>query len=242
LVNELTLECQRISKSFGSLKALDNVTFRLEAGKIKGLIGPNGSGKTTLINAVSGVPYGPDSGKILFGGRNIAELKPRQICMLGIARTFQAAAFFPTLTVEENVLVGSKSIGAADDAVQEALRITGLSKKKSLEARSLPIYDLKRLMIAASLGMEPKLLLVDEPLAGLSEEETLEMINILKTINESGLALLVIEHKLGKILDLCHELLVLHLGKIIADGEPRKAIASPGVVAAYFGGEAYAES
>jgi branched-chain amino acid transport system permease protein len=162
--------------------------------------------------------------------------------MLGIARTFQAAAFFPTLTVEQNVLVGSNSIGAAYEVVQEALRITGLTKKKSLEARSLPICDLKRLMIAASLGMEPKVLLVDEPLAGLSEEETLEMIHLLEAINESGLALLVIEHKLGKILDFCDALMVLHLGKIIAEGEPRSVIASPDVVAAYFGGEAYVES
>jgi branched-chain amino acid transport system ATP-binding protein len=218
------------------------VTFKLNGSKAKGLVGPNGSGKSTLMNVITGVPYRSDGGTITLDGRNIEKLRPQQICRLGIARTFQTITFFPSLTVEQNVLVGSSSVGASHEVVHDALGITGLSEKKAVMAKNLAVVDLKKLMIAAGLGVDPKILLLDEPLGGLSEEETSNTLEVIKSINETGRALLVVEHKLGKLMDLCDELLVLHLGNVIGDGEPMKVINTEEVLTAYLGGERYAGS
>ncbi len=236
---EVRLECKNVAKHFGSLKALDNVTFALAGPIIKGLIGPNGSGKTVLLNSITGIPYGPDSGSISFGGKSIEKLRPTQICRLGIARTFQTLTFFPSLTVEQNLLVATA--GTNKDAVEKALGITDLGQKRSMKAGGLGVFDLKKLMIATSLGLDPRLLLLDEPLSGLSEEESLQTVAILKQINDAGIALLVVEHKLRKVVDLCSELFVMHLGKVIAEGDPSQVMNREEVLKAYFGEEEHAQ-
>lgn len=238
----ISLDVQNVTKSFGSLKALDNVTFKLKGAIINGLIGPNGSGKTVLINVITKVPYGPDSGKNFFNGTRIDTLKPSQISKLGIARTFQTIAFFSSLTVEQHLLVGVNSIGSNLEVLNEALKLTDLQEKKIIKADKLSVFELKKLMIATALSLDPKLILVDEPLSGLSEEEVLHMLKILKRINETGRAILVIEHKIDEIVDLCDKLLVLHLGKVIADGKPEEVINKKEVLMAYFGGVEYAKS
>lgn len=231
----MSLECRGVSKRFGALNALKDVTFELHGDKIKGLVGPNGSGKTTLVNVITGVPYRAEGGTISFNGRNIQRLSAREICRLGICRTFQAITVFPSLTVEQNVLVGAKSVGRNDNVVHDALDLTGLSQKKASFAAKLPLFEVKNLMIATALGVDPKLVILDEPLSGLSEEESVQTLDIIKKIRESGRAVLLIEHKLAKVLDLCDELLVLHLGKVIGDGEPRKTIQTHEVLTAYLG-------
>jgi branched-chain amino acid transport system ATP-binding protein len=234
------LEGVNVVKKFGSLRALDGVTFKLSGCKIKGLIGPNGSGKTVLLNVITKIPYGSDGGKILFSGKRIDQQKPSRICELGIARTFQALTFFPSLTVEQNLLVGAESLGKGHEIVQEALYLTGLRGKEKLKAADLPFFDLKKLMIATALSLDPKLLLLDEPLGGLSEDESAQTIDIIKKINETGRAILIIEHKISEVVNLCSEMMVLHMGKVIADGEPRKVVSQENVLTAYFGGKSYA--
>jgi ABC-type branched-subunit amino acid transport system ATPase component len=234
-VVRLSLECVDVDKSFGLLKALDKVTFKLEGSIIKGLVGPNGSGKSTLINTITNVPYGADRGKIIFNGRNIERAKPQEICKNGIGRTFQGLTFFPSLTVEQNLLVGSSAVGTSDEVVRNALDVTELSEKRHLKSSALSVFELKRLMIATSLSIDPKLVLLDEPLSGLSEEESNQTLEIVRKINKMDKAVLIIEHKLRKVLNLCDELLVLHLGKVLADGKPGEVIKREEVARAYFG-------
>jgi branched-chain amino acid transport system ATP-binding protein len=234
---EISLICRGVVKSFGALKALAGVSFIIEGPIIKGLIGPNGSGKTVLLNVISKVPYGPDEGVILFNGMRIDKLTPQQICRLGIARTFQTTTFFPSLTVEQNLLVGATSIGVGKEIIDKALNITNLHTKRDIKAANLSIFELKKLMLAAALAIDPKLLLLDEPLSGLSEDEIDEMLKIIQYINATGKALLVIEHKISELAEICKELLVLHLGQVIADGPPEEVINSAEVFSAYFGGE-----
>jgi len=224
-------------KSFGSLKALGGVSFSIEGSIIKGLIGPNGSGKSVLLNVISKVPYGPDEGVILFNGERIDKLTPQKICRLGIARTFQTTMFFPSLTVEQNLLVGANSIGVKREIINEALNITSLQGKRYTKAMNLSVFEVKKLMIATALALDPKLLLLDEPLGGLSEDEVSLTLKIIHEINATGRALLVVEHKLRELVDICKELFVLHLGHVIADGPPEKVINSAEVFSAYFGGE-----
>lgn len=231
------LKCESVCKSFGSLKAVNNISFKLKSGIIKGLIGPNGSGKTVLINTISGVPYHCDSGSILFNGRNIEKFKPADICKLGLARTFQMITFFPSLTVEKNLLVGSSSVGTDYKVVDEALRATELWKKRFIKAsRLLSTFELKKLMLASCLSVNPKLIILDEPLAGLSEEEVIKTLKIINDINQTGITMLVIEHKIKELVGICHNMFVLHLGKVIAEGEPEEVINARDVLQAYFGG------
>ncbi len=231
----LSLECVNVSKSFGLLKALDNVTFKLDGPIIKGLVGPNGSGKSTLINIITNVPYGTDGGKVIFNGKSVERAKPQEVCKIGIGRTFQGLTFFPSLTVRQNLLVGSYSVGAPEEVVRNALELTGLSPKSDMKSSNLAVFELKKLMIATCLSLDPKLLLLDEPLSGLSEEESTETLEIVRKINRMERAILIIEHKLNKVLNLCDELLVLHLGKVLADGRPLEVIRREEVARAYFG-------
>jgi len=231
----ISLICKNVVKRFGSLKALAGVSFSIERPIIKGLIGPNGSGKTVLLNVISKVPYGPDEGVILFNGKRIDKAAPQQICRLGIARTFQTITFFPSLTVEQNLLVGANSIGVRREIVNEALNITDLQDKRYTKAMNLSVFELKKLMIATALALDPKLLLLDEPLGGLSEDEVNVTLRIIQDINATGRALLVVEHKIRELVDICKELFVLHLGRVIADGPPQKVINSTEVFSAYFG-------
>ena len=241
-IMNISLELHRVCKSFGSLRALDNVTFRLSGRSITGLIGPNGAGKSVLINVITKVPYGPDSGEIFFNGVRIDVLKPSEISRLGIARTFQTIAYFPSLTVEKHLLIGAITSGVDRSYIDEVLELVELDGKRDVEAGSLSVFELKRLMIASALSLNPRLVFIDEPLSGLSEEEVLEMLDILRRINEGGRALVIIEHKIDEIIDLCERMIVLHLGRIIADGKPDEVTNDREVLMAYFGSGEYVRS
>jgi branched-chain amino acid transport system ATP-binding protein len=235
----IILELYNVCKNFGSLKALDNVTLKLTGTKITGLIGPNGAGKSVLINVITKVPYGPDRGKIIFNDTRIDVLKPTEISKLGIARTFQTIAFFPSLTVQQHLEVGAITSGVEPGYIKEVLDLVELGGKKREKTGNLSVFDLKRLMIASALSLDPKLIFIDEPLSGLSEEEVLEMLEILRRINETGRALVIIEHKIDEIMSLCERMIVLHLGRIIADGRPEEVTSNKDVLMAYFGSGEY---
>ncbi len=238
----MKFECIGVSKHFGSLTALDDISFAIDGPIIKGLIGPNGSGKTVLLNVISKIPYGPDGGEIVFDGQHIEKMKPAEICKLGIARTFQTPVLFPSLTVEQNLLVGLNSVGAGHDTLQEAISIAGLCEKRDVKGSQLSILESKNLMIATALSLNPKLVLLDEPLGGLSEGESIKTIEMIRRINETGRGVLVIEHKLRELVGLCSELLVFHLGKKIVEGVPAEVVKEEQVLSAYFGEEIHAES
>jgi branched-chain amino acid transport system ATP-binding protein len=239
-VVQISLECINVSKNFGSLRALHDVTFKLREGQINGLIGPNGSGKSVLINCISGVPYYPDKGEIKFFDKNIENLKPSERCRLGIARTFQNITYFPSLTVKQNISIGNFSTETEEKFTDYALKTTDLWEKQDYIASELSVFELKSLMIAQCLGMNPKLILIDEPLGGLSEEEAIKTIEFIRNINKNGITLLVIEHKIRELIDCCDKMFVLQLGQKIAEGNPEEIINNEKVINAYFGEKMYA--
>jgi branched-chain amino acid transport system ATP-binding protein len=231
----VTLECDKVVKSFGSLRALDGLTFTLQGEGIKGLIGPNGSGKSVLLNVISRVPYPPDGGSITFNGRKLDGLKPSEVCKLGIGRTFQTINFFPTLTVGQNLLVGSESVGTDARVVDEALKVTRLYEKREAKASALSVFELKKLMMASSLALDPKLILLDEPLGGLGEAEAAETLRIIREISDSGKVILIVEHRIRDLMGICDDMFVLHLGRLIAHGPPDRVVEDELVLSAYFG-------
>jgi len=236
------LEVIEVSKFFGALKALNRVSLSVEEGQILGLIGPNGSGKTTLFNVITG--YLPlTSGKILFEGKIISGLSPYKICRLGIARTFQTPKPFAGMTVYENLLVPMKflreDLKKAFDMKQEAVRVLeklGLVGKFSVFASSLTLYEQRLLELARALICKPKLLLLDEVMAGLNPAETAQIVNILREIRESyNITLFVIEHNLRALMNIADSIVVLCQGEKIAEGKPEVILNSSKVIEAYLG-------
>jgi branched-chain amino acid transport system ATP-binding protein len=236
------LEAIEVSKSFGALRALDRVSLSIEDGQILGLIGPNGSGKTTLFNLITG--YLPlTSGKILFDGKIISGLSAYKICRLGIARTFQTPKPFAGLTVYENLLVPlkflRKDIKKASDMKQEAIRILeklGLVSKFSAFASTLTLYEQRLLELARALICKPRLLLLDEVMAGLNPAETMQIVKILKEIRDDyGITLFVIEHNLRALMSIAESIVVLCQGVKIAEGKPEMILNSSRVIEAYLG-------
>ncbi|HSV49754.1 MAG TPA: ATP-binding cassette domain-containing protein, partial [Candidatus Acidoferrales bacterium] len=195
------LQCIGVSKRFGGLQALKNVDFTINSGEIAGLVGPNGSGKSTLLNLISGV-YKPDSGQILLAGQDIAKLPPYVICAKGVTKTAQTVQSFPEMTATENVLTSvlfneKKSTNKTDAVARanELLAFVGLSKDKfDFKAKSLNVVELRRIQLAKALATEPKLLLLDELLTGLTPKETDEAIALIKQINKQGVTVLIVEH------------------------------------------------
>jgi branched-chain amino acid transport system ATP-binding protein len=238
------LEVRAISKSFRGLRAVNNASFEIPEGDINGLIGPNGAGKTTIFNMIAGV-YTPDSGSIVFRGAEIHGLRPDQICAAGIGRTFQIVKPFAGLTVLDNVMVGAFLRSAsAQDARRQAAEIVeklGLGAKRDQPASSLTLPDRKRLEVARALATRPRLLLLDEVMAGLRPTECDQMVEVFREINRSdGTTILLIEHVMRAVMALAKHIGVLHHGEVIARGTPEQVVRDPAVLECYLGEEAAA--
>ncbi|HTQ82845.1 MAG TPA: ABC transporter ATP-binding protein [Pseudolabrys sp.] len=236
------LQVGGVSKRFRGLLAVDRASFEVEAGTIYSVIGPNGAGKTTLFNMIAGA-LAPDAGSISFAGERIDGLAPDKVCRRGIGRTFQIVRPFPALSVEDNVIVGALLHRThAEDArtqAHEILRRLDLYDKRAHLASSLTLPERKRLEVARALATDPKLLLLDEVMAGLRPTETDRMVAILRGLNrESGLTVLLIEHVMRAVMALAGRVLVLHHGAIIAEGTPSEVVRDRAVIDSYLGVEA----
>jgi branched-chain amino acid transport system ATP-binding protein len=236
------LSLKNVSKRFRGLVAVDGVSFDVAEGEIFAVIGPNGAGKTTLFNVVAGA-LNSDGGEITFSGKPITGLPPDAVCRRGVARTFQIVRPFPALSVEDNVIVGAlqkeRNVAAARERARTVLRRLDLFDKRSRIASTLTLPDRKRLEVARALATEPKLLLLDEVMAGLRPTETDRMVAILRDINrESGLTILLIEHVMRAVMALASRVLVLDHGVAIASGSPEQIVRDPTVVRSYLGAEA----
>jgi len=236
------LSIDAVSKRFRGLLAVDNVSFRVAQGSIFAVIGPNGAGKTTLFNIIAGMSA-PDRGSIAFAGERIEGLTPDEICRRGIGRTFQLVRPFPALSVEDNVAIGAMlhrhDPALARRRAHEVLWQLDLFDKRHQQASALTLPDRKRLEVARALATDPKLLLLDEVMAGLRPAETDRMVSVLTTLNrEAGLTILLIEHVMRAVMALAARVLVLHHGAAIAEGAPEAVVREPAVVQSYLGAEA----
>jgi len=240
------LKVENLSKSFGGLQVLSRVNFEVHQGEILGLIGPNGSGKTTLFNLMTGF-LKPNTGKIIFEEKDITSAQNHHVCRVGIARTFQLVKPFAHMTALQNVMVGrmygrkpARSLKEARAESEEILGSIDLGVKKSNVAHSLTLSDRKRLELAKALATRPKLLLIDEMMAGLNLTETEEAIRIIKKIRDSGITLMVVEHIMRAVLGISDRIMVLNAGEKIAEGAPQEIMRDKGVTEAYLGKESYA--
>ena len=246
------LEVDNVSKQFGGLTALDRVSFSVEAGEIRGLIGPNGAGKSTMFKNIAGF-YAPTSGDIRYAGRSITGLEPHTIAALGVVRTFQETTLFQELSVFENVLVGCHlrarsnlfaAVLGSDRARQrevarkaeEVLEFMGLDERRDQLASELPLGSQRALAISIALAAEPKLLLMDEPFAGMNAEETRQMMDLTRRVRESGVSIVLVEHDMKAVMGLCGYLTVLNFGQLLAEGTPEEIRANDRVIEAYLGG------
>ncbi|ARJ38450.1 ABC transporter ATP-binding protein [Sporosarcina sp. P21c] len=251
----MVLEIKKISKNFGGIQALTDVSFSVEEGEILGLIGPNGAGKTTMFNMITAM-YPPSSGEISFVGNPLSNLKPHQITEKGICRTFQNIRLFSDLTVRENVMVGNhcrlktnvlqsvfrtKAQKAEEARVlatsDEILEVVGLADDKETIAKNLSYGAQRRLEIARALASRPKLILLDEPAAGMNEKETNDLFNLIKKIQTLDITVLLIEHDMPLVMRVCSRIIVLNFGKKIAEGTPSSIQNNKEVIEAYLGVE-----
>jgi branched-chain amino acid transport system ATP-binding protein len=239
------LKTVSLSKYFGKLKAVSEVSFEVREGEIFGIAGPNGAGKSTLFNAISGIPYHANSGKIFFKGREIQRTPPHVICHSGIARTFQKETVFETLSVMENMFVASAFSKYYADCSEkerhekglEILDFIGLGNCRHREAVHLSLLEKKLLMLATALVTQPKLLLLDEPASGLTPEETRQLDSLLHKLNEKGITIILIEHVLHLLLRVSERVMILNEGKKLAEGTPDEVVKDEMVIKAYLGGK-----
>ncbi len=241
------LEVKGVTKMFGGLVAVNNVSFEVSKGEIFGIIGPNGAGKTTLFNVISGF-YRPDKGRIFFDGKEITGQKPHKLAKLGLTRTWQIVKPFLGMKVLDNVLVSiyaTKGIVTGmseEEAVRKAeeiLDFVGLLHRKDLLAEALPHGERKRLEIARALAMDPKLLMLDEPAGGLTPTEMDEVMDVVRRVRESGITVIVIEHNMRVIMNICERIMVLNFGRKIAEGTPEEISTNEEVIKAYLGEKFY---
>jgi branched-chain amino acid transport system ATP-binding protein len=244
------LHLQTVSKSFGGIRALRNVSLNVNHGQIAGIIGPNGAGKTTLFNVITGaLPV--DAGDITFDGRSVVGWPPYRIVRAGLARTFQNIRLFTSMTVWEHLIVAQRRSGIARRLLpvgrsgwpalrnaEEVLQLFGLEKYRGVLARTLPYGIQRKVEMARAVAAQPKLLLLDEPVAGMNGDESEEVRTLLLRLNARGISLLLIEHDMVFMMKLCHHLYVLDFGTLIASGDPPEIRNNPRVLDAYLGEEA----
>jgi branched-chain amino acid transport system ATP-binding protein len=234
----LTLE--RVSKRFGGLTAVREVSLEVRAGDLLGIIGPNGAGKTTLFNVIAGY-YRPDGGRVLLDGRDVAGQPPHAICRLGLTRTFQIVKPFGNLSVSDNVMIGAlnrlASVRAARVEAERVIETCGLAAQAGAPAKTLPVGLRKRLEVARALATRPRLLLLDEVMAGLNPAELAGIIELIRRLHADGLTLIVIEHIMAAMMRLAQRIVVLHHGETIAEGTPAEITRDRRVVDAYLGEE-----
>ena len=239
------LELKEITKKFGGLVANENVSFDVEEGEIVGVVGPNGAGKTTLFNSISGA-FLPTSGTITFDGKDITSLPAHECAKIGIGRTFQIPQSLNEMTVWENVVVGAlchtDSMTEAMKKVDEVLELCGMEKFRTMLAGKLNVAQKKRLEIARAMATDPKLLLLDETMAGLTATERKDAVELIRTINGKGVAILTIEHNMDVVMSVSNRVVVLVSGRLLMVGSPEEVTSNPEVISAYLGGGSKDES
>lgn len=238
------LELRNVTKSFVGLMANQDINFDVKRGEIVGLIGPNGAGKTTLFNCIAGF-YPPTQGRIIFDGKDITGLSPDRVCLLGIARTFQIVKTFKDLTALENVMIGAFSrtnrTSRAKSKAEEILDFAGLSGVRDQISAGLTLASKKRLEIAKALATEPKLIMLDEAMAGLNPSETQEAVELINRIRDKGLTVLLVEHVMEVVMPISNRVVVLDYGVKIAEDKPENIVKNEKVIKAYLGDKAYAQ-
>jgi len=232
------LEANGMTKHLGGLYANDHIDFSVEEGEIVSVIGPNGAGKSTLFNCITGF-YPPNDGKVFFFGEEITHRRADTICKMGVARTFQVVQIIGDMTVLENVMTGAllryAKIGYAVKKAEEVLAFTGLGEKKDFLGTALTIADKKRLEVSMALATQPKLLMLDESMAGLTMVELRGMIDLIKRIRKNSMTLIVVEHVMEAVMEISDRVVVLNSGKKIMEGSPKEVVRHPEVIQAYLG-------